>query len=151
MKTINAHQIPFLLDRNTSNDQVIKIFVDYNDIMFVEFEDGEEITFQATPAQLDWFNNLPEPKNPDENKPGCPGCIFCGPSTDPAYYEHDRLYRMRQAETAPQNAREAEAALVEMAAAKAPVGYAPCCYYPNPGYDQDDRPTGFCENCGGII
>lgn len=80
---------------------------------------------------------------------GCPGCVICGPSTDPAYYEHDRL--MRQAGLAPKNAQEAESALVEMAAAKAPVGYAPCCYYPTPAYDNDGRQTGYCDNCGCII
>jgi hypothetical protein len=63
MKNIIAHQFPFLLDRNTNTDETLNISL-WNGIMFVEFPDGEEITFEPSEKQLDWFEQLPEPINP---------------------------------------------------------------------------------------
>ena len=158
MKIINAHQLPFLLDRNTNTDEILTIEMIYDDIMSIEFQNGEEITFEATPEQVDWFNNLPEPVNPDENKPGCPGCVICGPSTDPAYYEHERWYNevYLPAQAAKERA-EAERrsderhALKERGWEAPPAGPCSCLYGPNPGYNEFGEYGGYCENCGDLI
>jgi hypothetical protein len=59
MKNIIANQFPFLLDRNTNTDETLSISL-WNGIMFVEFPDGEEITFEPSEQQLDWFEGLAE-------------------------------------------------------------------------------------------
>lgn len=59
MKNIIANQFPFLLDRNTNTDETLNISL-WNGIMFVEFPDGEEITFEPTEQQLDWFEGMAE-------------------------------------------------------------------------------------------
>jgi hypothetical protein len=162
MKKINAHELPFLLDRNTNTDEILTIEMIYDDIMSIEFQNGEEITFEATPEQVDWFNNLPEPVNPDENKPGCPGCVICGPSTDPAYYEHERWYNevCLPAQAAKERA-EAERrsderhALKERGWEAPPVDFTTFCNCaggPNTfSHDCHGLQSAYCENCGCII
>jgi hypothetical protein len=161
MKKINAHELPFLLDRNTNTDEILTIEMIYDDIMSIEFQNGEEITFEATPEQVDWFNNLPEPVNSDENKPGCPGCVICGSSTDPAYYEHERWYNeVYLAAQAAKERAEAERhsderhALKERGWEAPPVDFTTFCNCAggaNPGYDAYGLAGAYCENCGCII
>jgi hypothetical protein len=81
---------------------------------------------------VDWFNNLPEPVNPDENKPGCPGCGACG-----NYYEKGAPY-----------CPEPEPNLLEELP---PAGPCSCLYGPNPGYNEQGEYGGYCESCGDLI
>jgi hypothetical protein len=171
MKIINAHQLPFLLDRNTNTDEVLKISIDYGDIMLIEFPDGQEIAFGASEAQIDWYNNLPEPINPNEDKEGCPGCPFCGiapePGTQhyedmlcmyPEFYQTEIEARKSLAEKAARAEAERRSderhALKERGWEAPPVDFTTFCNCAggaNPGYDAYGLAGAYCENCGCII